>query len=412
MTPAKPMRGGGMAALWLAQLAGCLTFVPLFALLLPRRIIAIAGADAPRVLAVVLCVGAACASLANLAAGHIGDGLYARHGNRRILIAAGMGATALTLAAINLVSGAAGLIVWIVVLQAALNLLLAPLTAVLADHVPDHSRGTVAAWLGLALPLAGLGTTALARLFPTDSDAAFIALGVLVFAGCLPLVLAWPFERAGTPDRASTPTSPAAPAPRGFGNALVVLWLARLRVQAGAAFVLNYYFLALSQWYSVRAASALVGNLALVATASVVMVVPIFGQWSDRRVNRVPLLVLAALGLTVSVLLLGHGWPLVALAGIWSLFHCSLAAYLAIDAALVASWLDRQPTRGRVLGYMNLSNTLPTLIVPGVILLAHAARIEASWSAAFGMAAIAPLLAAGIIAGRGQLSPAPLGQAR
>ena len=412
MTPAKPMRGGGMAALWLAQLAGCLTFVPLFALLLPRRIIAIAGADAPRVLAVVLCVGAACASLANLAAGHIGDGLYARHGNRRILIAAGMGATALTLAAINLVSGAAGLIVWIVVLQAALNLLLAPLTAVLADHVPDHSRGTVAAWLGLALPLAGLGTTALARLFPTDSDAAFIALGVLVFAGCLPLVLAWPFERAGTPDRASTPTSPAAPAPRGFGNALVVLWLARLLVQAGAAFVLNYYFLALSQWYSVRAASALVGNLALVATASVVMVVPIFGQWSDRRVNRVPLLVLAALGLTVSVLLLGHGWPLVALAGIWSLFHCSLAAYLAIDAALVASWLDRQPTRGRVLGYMNLSNTLPTLIVPGVILLAHAARIEASWSAAFGMAAIAPLLAAGIIAGRGQLSPAPLGQAR
>jgi len=412
VTPAKPMRGGGMAALWLAQLAGCLTFVPLFALLLPRRIVAIAGADAPRVLAVVLCVGAACASLANLAAGHIGDGLYARHGNRRILIAAGMGATALTLAAINLVSGAAGLIVWIVVLQAALNLLLAPLTAVLADHVPDHSRGTVAAWLGLALPLAGLGTTALARLFPTDSDAAFIALGGLVFAGCLPLVLAWPFERAGTPDRASTPTSPAAPAPRGFGNALVVLWLARLLVQAGAAFVLNYYFLALSQWHSVRAASALVGNLALVATASVVMVVPIFGQWSDRRVNRVPLLVLAALGLTVSVLLLGHGWPLVALAGIWSLFHCSLAAYLAIDAALVASWLDRQPTRGRVLGYMNLSNTLPTLIVPGVILLAHAARIEASWSAAFGMAAIAPLLAAGVIAGRGQLSPAPLGQAR
>jgi MFS family permease len=402
------MRGGGMAALWLAQLAGCLTFVPLFALLLPRRIIAIAGADAPRVLAVVLCVGAACASLANLAAGRIGDGLYARNGNRRILIAAGMGCTALTLAAIGLVGGTAGLIGWIILLQAALNLLLAPLTAVLADHVPNHSRGTVAAWLGLALPLAGLGTTALARLFPTDTDAAFITLGGLVFAGCLPLVLVWPFGRAHAPERAETPASPAAPAPSGLGTALVVLWLARLLVQAGAAFVLNYYFLALSQWYTVRDASALVGSLALVATASVVLVVPIVGQWSDRRANRVPLLILSALGLTVAVLLLGRGWPLAALAGIWSLFHCSLATYLAIDAALVASWLDQQPTRGRVLGYMNLANTLPTLIVPGVVLLAHASRIEASWSVAFGIAAIAPLMAAGVMAARGQLPPDPL----
>ena len=74
----------------------------------------------------------------------------------------------------------------------------------------------------------------------------------------------------------------------------------------------------------------------------------------------------------------------------------------------MASWLDRQPTRGRVLGYMNLANTLPTVIVPGVILLAQAARIEASWGVAFGMAAIAPLMAASVMAGKGQLSPPPL----
>ena len=59
-------------------------------------------------------------------------------------------------------------------------------------------------------------------------------------------------------------------------------------------------------------------------------------------------------------------WPL--LMGAYVVFQAALIVYLAIDSALVTQLLRGHPRRGTVLGLMNLTNTLPAIILPLITL--------------------------------------------
>lgn len=385
-------RGGppaGAGRLGLAQLGGCLAYVPLFGLLLPRRALAIDPAQAARLLSAALVAGALTASLAHIAAGRLGDAWVARHGNRRGLIAGGAASTALALALIGQARGPLALIGAVVLFQLALNLLLAPLAAVLADHVDHARKGVMAAVQNMALPLAGLGTAALARAFPVDQPAAFVILGLAVAGACLPLLGWWPFATAPLPAGGRAPPVPL------VRRDLAWLLLARLLVQAGAAFVIGYLFLFLAHRLGSAGASALVRPLALAATGAVVVALPLLGWWSDRAGRRRPPMIAAALGCAAAVLALA--WP-AALVPAYCAFQVGLAGYLALDAALVAQLLGGHPARGRVLGYMNLSNTLPSVLVPGLVGLASLAPGAFAWTPALALAAACPLIAALVLA--------------
>ena len=52
----------------------------------------------------------------------------------------------------------------------------------------------------------------------------------------------------------------------------------------------------------------------------------------------------------------------------YGLFHLGLTGFLAVDTALVAQLLAGNPRRGMFLGLMNLTNTLPAIIVPAIAL--------------------------------------------
>lgn len=60
-------------------------------------------------------------------------------------------------------------------------------------------------------------------------------------------------------------------------------------------------------------------------------------------------------------------WLLVILA--YALFNAGLMTFLSVDSAMIAQMLSDHPSRGKLLGYMNLTNTLPGIVTPLLTLL-------------------------------------------
>ncbi|WP_353227747.1 MFS transporter [Novosphingobium sp.] len=382
------------------------SYAPLLALLLPRRIIAVAPDRAAAITSVVVLVGAITASLAHIMAGRFSDGWRRRHGNRRVPIAVGLGLTMAALTGLGLAQQVPALVVGLVAFQIALNLMFAPLGALLVDHFADHAKGRVAALANLAIPLAGLGTGVAALAFPRDSAVPFVAVAGLVGLSVLPLIVVWPFAAAAMPASPSQPALSAPSRPQISGPSIVAdlarIGLARLLMQCGASFVVTYFYLFIVR-HPDRAGvlpghsvDVLFGRLVLVTTLAVLVVTVLAGRWSDHhRRRRAPMMASALVaGLALCALQAGSGWLM--LAG-YGLFQVGLIAYLALDAALVAQALHNHPRPGEMLGYMNLANTLPSIVVPGLVLAVAGATAESLWAPGFAGAAACCVLAALLI---------------
>jgi MFS family permease len=400
---ARPVPVAAGAALYaLAAFGAHLSYAPLLTLLLPRRILAIVPGHAAATTSLVMLAGAVTASLAHIAAGRISDRWRAQHGNRRAPVALGLGLTVVALAALGFARTTGTVVVGLIVIQAALNLMFAPLGALLVDHFPDRAKGRMAALINLAMPLAGLGTGMAALGFPHDSPAPFCAVAAVVGASVLPLVVIWPFAPAQVADPPATPVA----RPRAItrtGRDLVLVALARTLMQCGAAFMATYFYLFMVRhlWRAGlvpgQSVDALYGWMVLGTTLVSVMVTVMAGHWSDRyRRRRAPMILGALAGAVALIMLLvGNGWVL--LAG-YGLFHVALIAYLALDTALVAQILDRAARPGEVLGYMNLANTLPSIAVPSLVLALSGGTAEALWPTGFGATAVCCVLAAVLVA--------------
>jgi MFS family permease len=408
----RPSGGSGAGrgvALYVAAMFGAhLSYAPLLTLLLPRRIVAVALDHAAAVTSLVVLAGAITASLGHILAGRISDGWRRRHGNRRAPIALGLVLTMLALAWLGLARQVAGLALGLVAFQAALNLMFAPLGALLVDHFDDGAKARVAALVNLAMPLAGLGTGAAALVFPHDGPAPFLAIAALVGLSVVPLLVIWPFAPAIVPaDPARRTPAPARDSMTGRhggmragrrGADLAQIGLARLLVQCGAVFTMSYFYLFLVR-DPLRAGvmpghsvDVLYGRLVMVTTLLVLLVTVPVGQWSDRQQRRRAPMVACALvaGLALCAVQAGSGWLLL---GGYAVFQAGLIAYLSLDAATVAQILRDHPRPGEMLGYMNLANTLPSVCVPLIVLAASGAGAEPGGGAA---AALHPALHVGL----------------
>ncbi|QYU68871.1 MFS transporter [Leptolyngbya sp. 15MV] len=354
----------------LAFLGAHLAFMPLLVLLLPRRVAALAQGEVVALLSWLLLGGALVASVAHMAAGWWSDRWFARAGDRRLPLALGLGATVVALSAFAFARTPMALVAAVIGFQLALNLMFAPLGALLADYVEDARKGRVAGMLNAALPLSNAGVALLAWLYPADSDLAFVLAAALVALCVLPLVVAWPFATVQeSPAAARCAVSGATPR-ADFAAA----WVARLLVQFGAALLIGYLFLFVAgQVPRLGAppggdASRFVGILSLAATGMALAFALAGGLLPDMSRRRCLPLAGAALATALALATLAEapGWT-VLVAG-YAIFHSALAAFLAIDSALVAQLVSGHPRRGALLGVMNLTNTMPALIAPALAL--------------------------------------------
>ena len=397
-------RGEGLYAL--AYLGAQLGFMPLFMLLLPRRVLAVDPEHGLATLSWLLLLGGAVASVAHIAAGAIGDAWMAWRGDRRAVIAVGLVGLVGAYGLLARAGSPAALAVGVVAFQLALNLMFAPLGALMTDYVADDRKGRVAGLLNAGLPLSALMVTGLARLFPTDSGAGFLAIAAL--AACLvgPLLVVWPFPPGARRAPATAVDPRAETAPRLDRRDLSLAWFGRLSMQLGASLLINYIFLYVaalrqtSRLAGMPEATWAVGLLSLVAGGVAVVSAVAAGHGSDaQRRRRLPM-ILAALAATAALSLLARpsSWGLLLAA--YGLFQAALTAYLAIDSAMVAQLVGRHPRRGAWLGLMNLTNTLPGVICAAIALLNVTRAPDAVALSHLVLACAAASLASAVLVGR------------
>ncbi|MFL9839498.1 MFS transporter [Sphingomonas sp. ST-64] len=342
----------------LANAGGVIAFLPLLSLLLPVKVAEIAGEDARiGLFTATVIAGALTASVSNIAFGWASDRARVRGNGRRPWAVLGLILLALSFAAVALASTATGIILAIVLFQVAVNALLAPLFAIMADEVPGEQMGIAGGLIALGSPLA----SAVAALM--------IALGIageglqlaFVFAAVMLCVL--PLLRA--PSRRTEPTI-AAPV-RLLGRDLAIAWASRLLVQVAGCVLglyLLYYFASIEPDAPTSTHVGPIGQLMTIAYLIPLPVAVLLGRWSDRIGRRKPFLVTAAIiaALGLAGLAVAREWNAAAIT--FALYALGSAVFLSIHSGFAMQLLPSAQHRGRDLGLINLTNTLPALLGP------------------------------------------------
>lgn len=346
----------------LAAAGGAIAYVPFLTILLPLHATRIAGDEALALLAGCAFVGAVAASLANIAFGWASD----RTGGRRGWIVAGLIGSSLLLLAIEQVTQPAALIAIIALWQLSLNMMLGPLAAWAGDAVPHGQKGLLGGLLALAPALGALTGMLVTQdaLVPTGQRMAVVAA---IVAACVAPVLI-----AGRPHPMPQLMRPVAtpdrlPARRRIEGVVARMWLARLLVQIAEAALFAFLLLWLRS-----VAPGLGENDAATLFAGVLCAAVLFtlaaGRWSDRHDSPIrPLAICAGMAAAGLAVMAGAAGLPMAIAG-YALFGLASSVFLALHSSQTLRVLPRPQTRGRDLGVFNLTNTVPSLVMPWLTL--------------------------------------------
>ena len=356
MAPAQSRSIGFPLVCALAYAGGVIGYLPLLTLLLPMQVARIAGAQRFAVLAAILAVGAVAAGASNILFGWLSDRSRRAGGGRRRWIAMGLVATLATFAVLPAARTPAAVTVSIAAFQVALNALLAPLMALLAEEVPESQTGLTTGMFAAGPPVAALLSLTLAAPFFAD-EASRLALVGMVSAICLaPMLLVRAQPSCQAPRAAATPL------PR---RDLAIAWVARLLIQiAGTVLFADLLYL-MDEPVDPgdgHVTIAHMGSLLMLANLVPVPVAILLGRWSDRLGRRKPFLlataVIAALGPVAMVAASGGTGRTAGLL----LFSVGWGAFLPLQVGYIMRLLPDPDHRGRDLGIVNLANTLPVLI--------------------------------------------------
>ncbi len=383
----------------LAHVGAFTAFAPLLSLLVPLKTARVMPQDSIGLLSLITLCGAGVASVSNLLAGWMSDRTVSRFGSRRPWIALGLAGILTAYGLIATAKSAVTLIGAVMLFQLAFNLMFGPLVAVLADRVPDAQKGAVAAFLGLAPPLGALSGVLITSAAAEGAVLRYILLGAMVSAAVLPLLLTLRDGPASTPPE-QVRTS-RLPLTRDFR----LCWGSRFCLQISASVVNAYmlFYLVGFARFEARFPDIPVetGLAALMALSTVLALVSGFlgGLASDRSARRLAFIataaVLMAAGLAVFALLPTWPGPLIG----YALYGAGFGLYTTVDAALVAQVLPSRRNTARDLGVMNLTNTLPALLAPLLVLVALGPARE-SWGVLMmvvsGLAALGGIIVLGI----------------
>lgn len=348
-----------------ASAGGAIAYYPLLTVMLPLQATVMTGSSAAALplLAYIAFAGAITASIANICFGWASD--IARV--RRPFIAGGMLASSALLLAMPMAASPGALMALIAAWQVCLNAMLAPLGAWAGDAVPDAQKGFLGGLLAFAPAMGALAGAVVTYSPWVAGGERHGVVALLVIASVSPaLLFANPRPMPHLLAREAEPAQPEA-LRGGLTRPVAALWLARLLVQVAEASLFAFLLLWLRSivpgFAEHRSASIFT---AVLCTAVVVALAA--GRWSDR-VGR-PLLPLAVCaGVTgAGLLTMAAASTLpVAIAG-YAVFGLASSVFLALHSSQTLRVLANQQRRGRDLGLFNLTNTVPSLVMPWLTL--------------------------------------------
>lgn len=347
----------------LAVAGGAVAYVPFLTVLLPNQALGFGRDTALTLLAQAAFAGAVAASLANISFGWLSDVTKTRTPWiwLGLLLSGGM------LAVMPMAAGPVALISLIICWQIGLNMMLAPLAAWAGDCVPDGQKGLLGGLLAFAPALGALSGAFLTLPGLVPSDWRLFAVAALVALMVVPaLVFGRPHPMPGLmaetqsdENRQSDWRLPPLP--------VVQMWLARLLVQIAEASLFAFLLL----WFRSIAPAFRDNDAASIfalVLAAAVLVTLVVGRWSDRTDRPIlPLGVCAAIA-ALGLLIMGLADQLsLAIFG-YVVFGSSSAIFLALHSSQTLRVLPAPRTRGRDLGLFNLTNTVPSMIMPWLTL--------------------------------------------
>lgn len=363
-TKAAPSPEQSRHFLWLYALAaagGAVSYVPFLTLLLPIRVGELAADDTVGVLAYIAFAGAVSASVSNILFGWASDATR----NRQGWILAGLVLSCILLLSVRRTDNASELLAMIVIWQIGLNMMLAPLAAWAGDCVPDMQKGRLGGLLAFAPALGALSGSLVTIPGLADADTRLMIVACLVAIMVLPVLIfgkprPMPHLMRSSEDHERITVS----RPRGT---VARMWLSRLLVQIAEAALFAYLLV----WFATIDDGFGDNQTAIVFTVVLGISVPLAmlaGRWSDRHDRPVvPLAFGAGIG-AVGLVIMGFSQSLpLAIFG-YVVFGLATSVFLALHTSQTLRVLPRPETRGRDLGLFNLTNTVPSLIMPWLTL--------------------------------------------
>lgn len=394
--PADRQSSRFLALYALAAAGGSASYAPFLTVILPLRVTEIAGDDAVRVLSYIAFVGAIAASLSNIAFGWLSD----RTRNRTGWLLGGLVGSCALLIAMRFVETVPELLAAIFVWQMALNMMLNPLSAWAGDCVPDQQKGTLGGLLSLAPGVGALAGALVTIPGLADGKDRLILIAAVVAALVLP-VLIWGRPKPmphllADREMSAEPTALAEePVPSAPGSPAVWrMWLARLLVQIAEAALFAFLFLWLSGVDDAVTDNTVATLFAVVLFCSVPVAI-FAGRWSDRTGRPILPLVIAIVGCTIGLVFMSAAGSATAGIAGYGVFGVAAAVFLALHTSQTLRVLPQPRHRGRDLGVFNLTNTIPSLIMPGLTLaLIPLFGFDALFLVLAGLVAVAGLLLA------------------
>jgi len=347
----------------LAVAGGAVAYVPFLTVLLPVLISELTGGEDVASLSYATFGGALVASGANIAFGGLSD----RTGSRRGWILAGLILSSTLLIAVGAAQGVWQLVIILMAWQLGLNMMLAPLAAWAGDCVPNAQKGLLGGLFAFAPALGALSGAFVTIPGLADGQTRLMLVALIVALMVAPALIAGKERALPQLMRAVEKVSDEELGRLQKRSAVASMWIARLLVQVAEAALfafLLFWLRSLSPGFSENVA-AQIFSVVLVVAAPVALVA---GRWSDHAERpMLPLAICAAfssIGLLVMALTTDIIW---ALAG-YVLFGISSMIFLSLHSSQTLRVLPRPQHRGRDLGFFNLTNTIPSLIIPGLTL--------------------------------------------
>lgn len=343
----------------LAAAGGAVAYIPFLTILLPVRVSSLAGDDAVSALAYIAFAGAISASLANIAFGWLSD----LTGTRRPWIVAGLVLSCLLLVSVRTATSVPVLIAVIVVWQVCLNMMLAPLAAWAGDFVPDDQKGLLGGLLSFS-PAFGALSGALVTLPAVASPDARLALVAAMALGMVAPALLLGTPRPMPQLMTQPERDKAADTKEGAERTAVArMWMARLLVQIAEAMLFAYlllWFRSIEPDYSDNDTATLFFMVLGIGVPLALLT----GRWSDKAGRPIAPLAASAGVAAVGLLLMALAPDLALAITGYVVFGLSSTVFLALHSSQTLRVLTKPRTRGRDLGLFNLTNTVPSLIMP------------------------------------------------
>ncbi|GCE46019.1 Na+/melibiose symporter-like transporter [Thermosporothrix hazakensis] len=371
--PTKRVSIGFLIALTLAQMSLFLCYGGIGSILLPMQIGELDPVNKVSSLGLVTGVAVLLALIGNPLAGALSDRTSSRFGRRRPWIFFGAIVSALALALMMMAKNVAMIFIGWSAFQLCSNFILAALSAIIPDQVPEEQRGTASGIIGLSASIGMVLGSVMVGMIIRNAQTSYLVMLITLLIVLIPFALLMKDKHL----------------PKEYVQSFSLIgflknfwinprkhpdfawaWLTRFIPFFGYFLTANYMFYFLQdavhydKLFPGQGVEQGASQLQIVMMVTSLVFTVLGGILSDRFRSRKLFIVIGCAIMAVPLVVLGTipSWTVIMI--MMGLVGVGFGMYTSVDGALVTQVLPSAENRGKDMGIINIANTLPQSLAP------------------------------------------------